>query len=126
MLLDTSFVIDLIRGRGDVEAALDGSSVEYVSSVTVMELWEGIHLTSSTNEERDRVKRCLSDVEELPFDRDCATEAGRLNAELIKDGTPVDETDVMLGATALVHDQPVLTRNVEHFEVIDGVDVVTY
>lgn len=125
-MLDTSFVIDLIRGKEGIEDALEGSSVEYVSSVTVMELWEGIHLASSTDEERDRVKGCLGDAEELPFDRDCATEAGRLNAELIKEGTPVDETDVMIGATALVHDQPVLTRNVAHFERIDGVDVVAY
>jgi len=126
MILDTSFAVDLLRGSEDVEGVMEGVSVGYLSSVTVMELWEGIHLADSTGSEREKVKGFLTEVEELSFDRDCAVEAGRLNAELIDDGTPVDEADVMIGATALVHDQSVLTRNESHFEAIEGVDVVAY
>jgi tRNA(fMet)-specific endonuclease VapC len=32
----------------------------------------------------------------------------------------------MIAATALVHDRPVVTRNVGHFDRIDGVTVVSY
>ena len=32
----------------------------------------------------------------------------------------------MIAATALVHDYPVVTRNVDHFERIEGLEVVSY
>ena len=41
-------------------------------------------------------------------------------------GERTEETNVMIGVTALVHDYPVVTRNVGHFERIDGLDVVSY
>jgi len=126
MILDSSFVIDYLRGDEGAGDAMENVGVAYVSSVTVMELWEGVHLAESTESERAAVEGFLTDTDEVPFTRECAMTAGRLNAELVKDGTPVDETDVMIGATAVVHDRPVLTRNEAHFGAIDNVEVVTY
>jgi len=38
----------------------------------------------------------------------------------------MDETDVMIGATAVVYGKPVLTWNEAHFEAVEDVEVVTY
>ena len=65
-------------------------------------------------------------MNELSFDRACAIRAGRIGAELTSSGAAIDVTGVMIGATALVHDRPVVTRNVEHFDRIEGLDVVSY
>lgn len=40
--------------------------------------------------------------------------------------TDIDETDVIIAATGLVHGHPVVTRNVAHFERIDDLAVVSY
>jgi tRNA(fMet)-specific endonuclease VapC len=129
MILDTKFLVDVLRGEdsvADLVADLDASGTPFVSSITVMELHEGIHLADASDAERDSVVALLTDLTELPFDRDCAMTAGRLNAALVSAGDHVDETDVMIAATALVHDRPVVTRNVSHFERIDDLEVVTY
>ena len=129
MILDTSFLVDVLRGDSDVAGQLeeiDDSGAPFVSAVTIMDLAEGIRLTDSSEDERAAVSDLLADVEELPFDRDCAIRAGELNASLVTAGYPVDETDVMIAATALVNGYPVLTRDVSHFERIDGLSVRSY
>lgn len=129
MILDSTFLVDVLRGNSDVvelEANLDASGTAFVSAVTTMELFEGIHLADATDGERTAVEELLTDVNDLPFDRECAMCAGRISAELTASGEPVHVTDVMIGATALVHERPVITRNVCHFERIEGLDVVSY
>lgn len=129
MILDSTFLIDVLRGEETVAQLieeLDATGTPFVSAVTVMELSEGIRLTEATEAERSAVEDLLTDVNELPFDRECAMRAGELNAHLITAGKPIDETDVMIAATALVHDRPVVTRNVDHFDRIDHLEVVSY
>lgn len=129
MILDSTFLIDLLRGSDAVpERAeqLDARGAPAVSSVTIMELWEGIQLADTGEAQRSAVETLLEDVHEVPFDRKCAMTAGRINAELVDAGTPIDETDVMIAATALVEDRPVVTRNLDHFERIAGLAVRSY
>lgn len=129
MILDSTFIIDVLRGDESVAErieALDEQGTPFVSSVTVMELWEGIRLADASDAERAAVEELLTDIRERPFDRECAMLAGEINADLVSAGEPIDETDVMIAATALVADQPVVTRNTEHFRRIDGLEVVTY
>ena len=129
MILDTAFIIDVLRGDESVEghlADLDRSSPLHVSAVSVMELWEGIHLSDSTNRERQAVREVLEGLTELPFDRACAMRAGKLNAELRKRGRSIEAADAMIAATALVRDRPVVTRNVSHFDHIEGLEVISY
>lgn len=45
--------------------------------------------------------------------------AGRLAGELQNNGTPVGDGDVIIGATAAVIEEPVLTRNVDDFDRLD-------
>ena len=133
MILDTTFLVDVLRGdvrdsptaEGYIEE-MDAAGTGKISSVSVMELWEGIHLAAATDAERMRVEQLLDGIHELPFDRDVAMAAGELSAALVSRGEPVGNSDVMIGATAVVHDEAILTRNVEHFERIDGLDVRTY
>ena len=129
MILDSTFLIDVLRGDADVSeliGEIDAAGTPFVSAVTVMELHEGVHLADATDAERSRVSELLAGINELPFDRACAMQAGEINARLVSEGEPIDETDVMIAATALVNDRPVVTRNVDHFDRIGGLDTVTY
>lgn len=129
MILDSTFLIDVLRGREEVAdrvEELDARGAPGVSSVSVMELWEGIQLADASESERRAVENLLTDIDEFAFDRDCAKTAGRINAELVQAGTPVDTTDVMIAATGLEYDRPVVTRNVSDFERVPDLQVVSY
>jgi len=129
MILDTAFLIDVLRGDETVEETVrtvDESGSARVSTISIMELWEGIQLADSTDGERAAVRELLDGLHEVPFDRACAIEAGTIDAALRQSGTTIETPDVQIAATARVHDEPVVTRNVDHFERIDGVSIVDY
>nr|WP_230198729.1 hypothetical protein [Halopiger djelfimassiliensis] len=52
--------------------------------------------------------------------------AGRIDGRLASAGRAIGTGETIIAATALVHEEPVLTRNVEHFRRIDGLDVESY
>lgn len=129
MLLDTTFLVDVLRGENGVaerERDLDDRGVGTISSVSVMELWEGIQRAEASENERAAVEQLLTGLSEASFDRETAKRAGALNVELADRGEPIDVEDVMIAATALERDDPVLTRNDGHFERIDALDLETY
>ncbi len=52
--------------------------------------------------------------------------AGNIFGELLARGEEIDREDCIIEATAVLADEPVLTRNEDHFCRIDGLTVETY
>ena len=129
MLLDTSFLIDLMDGDAEaIEKAreLENNLVQQrLSSMTLFELYYGIARATSSEAEREKVEDVLASKPIYPADTAVMRKAGRLSGELQNDGTPVGDGDVIIGATAAVVEEPVLTRNAKDFERL-AVEVETY
>ena len=129
MLLDTTFLIDLMNGdTGAVEKAreLETDLVQQrPSAMTLFELYYGAARSNQSDAEREKIARVLESKPVYPADSAVMRKAGRLSGELTNDGNTVGDGDVIIGATADVLEEPVLTRNVDDFERL-GVDVETY
>ena len=129
MLLDTSFLIDLMDGdEGAVEKAreLESDLVQQrLSAMTLFELYYGIARVTDSEVEQEKVENVLASKPVHPADTAVMRKAGRLAGDLQNDGSPVGDGDVIVGATADVVEEPVLTRNVDDFERLD-VEVETY
>lgn len=123
MILDTSFLIDLMNGEEDaVEKAreLEANLIQQrISSMTLFELFYGVARATDSEAERTTVENVLSSKPIHPADTAVMKKAGRLSGELYNEGTAVGDGDVIIGATAAVTEEPVLTRNVEEFERLD-------
>ncbi|WP_135365312.1 type II toxin-antitoxin system VapC family toxin [Halosimplex halophilum] len=130
MIQDTSFVLDVLGGdENALDALADIESdrkPEKVSSVTALELHEGVGRSDRPDDEKAAVLDVLDSKTVVPADHDVMRRAGRISGELYATGEPIDREDCVIAATALREDEPVLTRNVDHFERIDGLDVRTY
>jgi tRNA(fMet)-specific endonuclease VapC len=85
----------------------------------------GIARAADAETERETVETVLASKPIHPADTAVMRKAGRLAGELQNEGTPVGDGDVIVGATAKVLDEPVLTRNVMDFERLD-VEIVEY
>lgn len=129
MLLDTSFLIDLLNGQeGAVEKAkeLEANLVQQrLSAMTLFELYYGVARASRSEAERETVESVLASKPIHPADTAVMRKAGRLSGELANDGTPIGDGDVIIAATAQIVDEPVLTRNESDFERL-GVDIESY
>lgn len=129
MLLDTAFLIDLMNGDdGAVEKAreLETNLIQQrLSAMTLFELYYGAARSTQSEAEREKIENVLASKPVHPADSAVMRKAGRLSGELMNDGNAVGDGDVIIGATADVLEEPVLTRNVADFERL-GVEIERY
>lgn len=129
MILDTSFLIDVIRGTPaveDWERKLMDEHVGIATTISVMELWEGTLLARASRNEQDRVSSLLSDLQVIGFDAQSARRAAEIDVALVERGETIDLEDIMIAGVAKAHDEPVLTGNPSHFRRVDGLVVESY
>ncbi|HET7325408.1 MAG TPA: type II toxin-antitoxin system VapC family toxin [Halococcus sp.] len=130
MILDTAFIIDVMDGDDDAirayETYEDAREQQYLASITVLELYEGIERSLHSDAERRKVRGVIDTKPVIPADRAVMKKAGKISGRLITEGNEIDREDCAIAATALIEEEPVVTRNVEHFERIDGIEVRPY
>jgi len=128
--LDTTFLVDLIRGEKKVLDTLEKleKSEENISisSISVMELVMGASISNNASIENDKIMKLLESLIILNFDKDCAILAGEIQASLRKSGNLIDLEDIMIGATAVNQNEILITKNKRHFEKIRNLEIETY
>lgn len=130
MIEDTSFLIDVLNGDPDALDALElierANRPEKVASITSLELYEGVERAAKSDDEKRAVLGVLDSKTVVPADHGIMKRAGELSGRLVDAGERIDREDCVVAATAIGENEPVLTRNVSHFERIEGLDVETY
>ena len=124
-LLDTSTLVDFLRGDANTVAAMRRADVSdlVTSTLVVEELFAGTALARDSHTELFRVDSLLRPLRVLPFDQKSARAAGLLRMMLQKQGTPIGNSDRMIAATAIAHDASVVTSNVREFARVPGLIV---
>lgn len=115
VLVDTNFIIDLMRGDSEaIEKAeeLEGSSEKIsVPTPVILELWEGIERSGSSTEEEEKVMRFLESFVEIPLKKKHAKIAGRKSGELVRNGVVLDPVDIMIGGMAISEGEVLVTSD---------------
>ncbi|HEX5905532.1 MAG TPA: type II toxin-antitoxin system VapC family toxin [Propionibacteriaceae bacterium] len=123
-LLDISVIVDLDR--------LDASQLPEevaISAVTLAELAAGPSATMDFAERarrQDRLQRIEATFDPMPFDIRSARAYGRIHAAVVEQGRRPRRrfADLLLAATALAEDLPLVTRNSKDFQGLDGLITV--
>ncbi|GBF05166.1 ribonuclease VapC [Deinococcus aerius] len=68
----------------------------------------------------------LAFLPSLDFDAEAADMAARMHDQLRAAGTPTDDADLLIAATALRHGAALVTRNTRHFQKIPGLQLVDW
>lgn len=130
MIEDTSFVIDILHDDPDALAYLDimekENRPEKVASVTVLELYEAVPQLNVPEKRQQKILDVLDTRHTIAADETVMQKAGKILGTLLSRGEEIDREDCIIGATALLNEEPVVTRNGDHFERIDGLEVKTY
>ena len=118
VLCDTNVLSELMRARPDAGVTRWAATVTAVavSVITVEEIAYGLAWHPNVRVE-EAVTRFLSDwCTVMPITPDIASRAGRLRGELQRHGATRTQADMLIAATALENDLPVVTRNTRDFE----------
>jgi predicted nucleic acid-binding protein len=118
VVVDTSVLVDVLRGHRGATHVLAGhrrSGRVHASEVVRLELLAGM-----LRREEGATRQLLSAVTWHPVDEAVAEEAGRLGRRWLPSHSGIDAADLAVAATANLLDASVLTVNVRHFPMFDG------
>lgn len=127
-VVDTTFLIDLLRGEAlAVERAeeLDDEGGAATTAVNVFELSYGVHRGVKDVERRlEEVKRVVSTLQVFPLDQRAAMKSAEIAGTLDREGRGIDPFDALIAGIVIVEGaECVVTRNVTHFERVPGLEV---
>jgi tRNA(fMet)-specific endonuclease VapC len=130
VLLDTTFLIDLMRGREravDMLERLDDAGEGLaVSTTTLFEFFRGLETVDLPAAEKKRIVDTVVGRPVLPLDAAAAERAGRLDAQLWAQGEPIDPDDACIAGVALSRDLELVTRKGREFGRVPGLRLRTY
>lgn len=133
MMLDTSYVVDLLRERTADRPGPATSFLERHSAVklrvavfALCELELGVARASAPHRERRALEQLCEFVETVFPGTGFAPVYARVVASLLVSGTPIPVMDALIGTLALQHSEPLVTRDTEHFARIEGLVVLDH
>ncbi|WP_256335780.1 PIN domain-containing protein [Halopenitus persicus] len=112
-----------------VEAAheIEASNMpQKVPAQVVYELYVGVGYTEDTFSEVENLRSVLDSRPIIDFTEDVAKHAGRIDGRLRREGSRIGQGDLKIAATAIRHDEPVITGNPNDFDRISEVEVREY
>jgi tRNA(fMet)-specific endonuclease VapC len=106
---DNSFFMKLIEESEEV----------YVSAIAKYEV-----LIGDTEESMDEWRQMFEGIKVLPFDDSTILTARDIHRQLKRENKLIDLGDILVAATAIVHDLPLATFDRNHFERIRDLRLV--
>ncbi len=114
-----------MKGRNvHLEKKFDELTTEnlYISEITLAELKFGVQKSPNLIKNQKALDNFLTGVQLLPIYHSLDIYAQE-KARLQKQGTPIDDFDLLIGATAIAHHLIMVTNNTKHFKNIQGIEL---
>ena len=129
-VLDSNTISYYMRGEPRVVAHMQAMRPSELGVPTVVEyeLRYGLERLppAAALPRLEALVQLLGAMQSLPFDGECAKQGARLRALLEAAGTPIGPHDLLIAATALRHQAPLVTRNVREFDRVPGLQCINW
>ncbi|MGI8551161.1 MAG: PIN domain-containing protein [Dehalococcoidia bacterium] len=129
LLLDTDTLVEALRGHPRVTRKLGEPStgeVPATAAVTLAELYYGAARSARPLEGAQGILVLLHGLRMIPVEERVGARFGILKAELRARGQLIPDFDLLIAATALVHDRTLVTHNTRHFSRIPGLSLLDW
>ncbi len=123
--LDTSVIIDYLRGKEEVVGLINSLNGKLTSSyICLSELYEGIYRSKNKNAESTVLEFFSGLSKTYGLNQKIDKEFGNLRKNLKQKGEIIEDLDIFIAATCLIYNLSLVTINKKHFLRIKGLDVV--
>jgi len=132
ILLDTTFLIDLLRKRENAikkAVELSGKNRLATTYVNIYELLLGVYSVEGIDYEKklQDAERLLEKLEILILEKQSAIISAKIGGALSLEGQMIGDVDNMIAGIALANNiSTIVTRDKEHFQRIKGIRVEGY
>ncbi len=127
-LFDTDILSNLVKKRPPPylieRLRVIPQEKQYISSITIGEIVYGAFKSDQKEKHLTQLKdKLIPLVQLIPFDEKEAFTYGEIRSILEKSGTPLNDTDLMIAATAVANNLVLITGNEKHFGIIENLQV---
>jgi predicted nucleic acid-binding protein len=136
ILADSTFLIDSLRKKTEVREFLKSNPTEilFTTEINVFELYLGLYSSKILEKDQELFKNRIKGLEELilkfqvlAFGRGEAIQAAKILGILNRLGKPIEFRDGLIAGIAIFNGiNKILTKNFEHFNRIQGIEVKGY
>ena len=123
-LLDTNICVFCLRGKFEMNRKIVRAGIDrcYLSEITVAELYFGAENSKNPQKTMQETEQFISLFKVLPISKSLHV-FGREKAYLTKIGQKIENFDMSIGATALLHGMVMVTDNVDHLGRLRGIEI---
>jgi len=123
-LIDTNIAIYYMKGKFALNKKFDLVSTDncFISEITLAELKFGVENSEKPDKNRKALEDFLTAIYVLPIFHSLDLYA-KEKARLRKAGTTIDDFDLLIGVTSIMHGLTMVTNNTDHFKRINGIDL---
>lgn len=124
--IETSVIIDYLRGVKGAVKALEGLEGELASSfICLSELYEGIYRVRNKSNTEKGVLDFFNGLSKVyGLDRYIAESFGQIRMELKRQGKVIEDLDILLAATCIANNLILVTYNAKHFARVEGLQIL--
>lgn len=129
-LLDTDILSEVIKRRDvnvqrHAQAYLADHGQLQFAIITRYEILRGLKAKDAFRQALAFERQCAQSIV-LPLDDDVVVQAAEIYGLLKKQGAIIGDADILIAATALVHDLTLVTGNLDHFRRIPTLQCETW
>ncbi len=126
IIIDTNILIDLLRNRSTAVEFFDRmrNNALATTDINAFELYFGAYKSKVQEKNLAAAKGLLNSLIMFTASEDAMEVAGKIMARLEEEGRSIEIRDLLIGAIAMTNGFGVATNNIEHFERIDGLEVI--
>ena len=123
-LLDTNICAFILRDKYDVKSLILEIGIDncHISLITYAELYYGAVNSSAVEKNLLQLKHFVAGIDVVPID-DVIPVFAKEKVRLRRQGTPIDDFDLLIGTTAKVYGMTLVTENIKHLGKVDGVTI---
>ena len=129
LVLDTSFLVDLLRGREEASEKLCQLEEEYdlvcTTSMNVLELYKGAHLSAKKHQNLENLRKILDQILVLSITEETYEIFGAISAWLKSEGGPIGDFDLVIASIALVYGAAIVTND-QHLKRVPHIKIISY
>ncbi|RLD62148.1 MAG: type II toxin-antitoxin system VapC family toxin [Bacteroidetes bacterium] len=123
-LFDTNICIYYIQGKFSLKEKFRKIKKEnrFISEITLAELKFGVKNSQSQKKNQETLDNFLTGIQILPIINSLDIYAEE-KARLRKQGRPIDDFDLLIGASAISNEMILVTNNESHFQRITNITI---
>jgi len=123
-LIDTNTCIYYIKGQFNLKEKFEKVDPNncFISEITLAELKFGVENSERKERNQKALDNFLTGINVIPIFHSLDLYA-KEKARLRKEGTPLDDFDILIGVTSVAHNLTMVTNNTSHFKRLNRIEL---